>query len=447
MFVVVVGLNHRTSPVAMREHLCVSKSDLPEVLQALRSHSEIQATVVLSTCNRLEIYAAVDDVGAGSRVLKEFLIRRWQDGNKLNSRETLEQHTYVYSCQEAIIHLFRVAAGLDSQIIGETQILGQVREAYEQALCARSTNSVLNVLFQQAITTGKRARSQTDISLHAVSTGYAAVELAKQLWGQLSGRTVMILGAGEIGELTVKHLVACGASSVIVSNRSFDRALELASQFGGEARKFDQLIKSLEQADIVISCTAADHYVVHGRQVEAAMQARQGKPILFIDIAVPRDIEPVVANVSGVHLYDIDDLSMVVNANLQERRLESAKAEAIVQEEYQKFGSWLNERTIIPTVAALKGKADLIKQEEIRRALNRLGKVSEREEKIVVSMANSIVNRLLHDPILGLKAGAQSYKGHLYAQILQSLFKLYVNETGETCVEEAVTIEQAPNRE
>ncbi|NPV92236.1 MAG: glutamyl-tRNA reductase [Firmicutes bacterium] len=433
MFIVLVGLNHRTTPVEIRERLSIPESFHEEALKNLKRFPGIEGCIILSTCNRLEIYATVRDIQTGFKSIKSFLNQAWTRPGPPTATEPMEPHLYTYSCQEAIGHLFRVAAGLDSMVIGESQILGQVREAYEMALQAKVTNGVMNTLFQQAIVVGKRVRTETGIGNHAVSIGYTAVELAKQLLTDIEGHSVLIVGAGEIGELTVRHLVACGASSVMVSNRSYDRAMQLAEEFGGTARRFDDLQHSLAEADIVICCTAACHYVLHHRQVELAMEERKQRPLMIIDIAVPRDVDPMVGSVSGVYLYDIDDLESVVDSNLNERKAEAVKAEAIINQEFEKFGDWLETLSLIPTIVALKDKAERIKQAELTRARNRLGSLSSREEMIISSMANSIVNRLMYDPVQELKARAKSYQGHLYAKVLQSLFRLELEEAEESC--------------
>lgn len=437
MFIILVGLNHRTTPVEIRERLAIPDSSYNEWLDSLKRHPGIEGCIILSTCNRLEIYATVRDIQTGIKSVKNFLNKLW-DRNQEDYPDSLESYLYTLTCQEAINNLFRVAAGLDSMVIGESQILGQVREAYEKALQAKVTNGVINTLFQQAIVVGKRVRTETAIGNHAVSIGYTAVELAKQVLSELRGQSVLIVGAGEIGELTVRHLVSCGATSVMVSNRSYERAQELALEFGGSARRFEDLTRSLSEADIVICCTAACHYVVRRQQVLQAMKDRKQRPLMIIDIAVPRDVEPDVGQIDGVYLYDIDDLETVVDANLNERRAEAVKAERILAEEYEKFGAWLETLSLIPTIVALKDKAERIKQAELTRAKNRLGTLSPREEKIITSMANSIINRLLYDPVMELKAGARSYKGHLYAKVLQSLFKLNFAEHESDCCTELI---------
>lgn len=431
MFIVSVGLNHKTAPIEVRELLALNGTSLTNALQGLHTLPGIEGCAILSTCNRFEIYCAVRDLDAGVKTVRDFVYRKLSASPFSN--EEISQYLYAPTCHDAINHLFRVAAGLDSMILGESQVLGQVREAYELALELGVTNGVINTLFQQAITVGKRVRTETLIDRNAVSVSYAAVELAKQVLGKLEEHTVLIVGAGETGELTARNLVANGISSVMVSNRSYDRAVELAQVFGGRAEKFENLPKSLLEADIVISCTSACHYVLRPEQVQKAMVARPDRPLLLIDIAMPRDIDPAVAGIAAVYLYDIDDLQNVIDANFQERRLEAVKAERIVREELSEFNNWLNTLFVIPTIVALKEKAEKIKKTELTRARNRLGTLSAREEKVLASLANSIVNQLLHDPIIQLKAAACSQQqGHLMTEVLQNLFQLSVSEEDDS---------------
>lgn len=429
MFIVLLGINHRTAPVEIREKLSISPASLGNALEILRHVPGVEGGVILSTCNRLEIYLASRSVEVGLKAGKEFL-GLWLERNALADNgeilgaKELEHVFYTSSCHQAVHHLFRVAAGLDSMVLGETQILGQVKEAYEAALKAQATNGVLNTLFQQALAVGKKVRAETGIDQHAVSIGSVAVELARQVLGSLEGQTILILGAGEMGELVARHLLASGAKTVLVSNRSYERAVEVARRFSGEARRFDDLVASLVDADIVISCTSACHCVVRKEHVATALKIRNNKSLLMIDIAVPRDIDPEVASLPGVYLYDIDDLQTVIDSHFEERKLKAHKAEKIILEELERFNQWLDTLSLVPTIVALKEKAEKIKQEELRRAKNRLGTLSPREEKIIISLANSIVNRLLHDPVIELKSQVNTSHGHLYAEVLKKLFRL-----------------------
>jgi len=421
MFLLTVGLNHKTAPVEVREKLTFPEHTLKDALSRLRKFPGIEGCAILSTCNRTEIYATVLDVKQGLGNVRQFLANCLHD-------EVCEIDNYIYThtLYDSVRHLFKVAAGLDSMILGETQILGQVRQAYQRACEYGATNAILNTLFQQAITVGKRVRTETEIDRNAVSISYAAVELGKQIFGTLEGKTILIIGAGKMSELTAKHLVANGVTSVLVANRSFDKSSALARQFGGEAIPYNQVFSCMAKADIVISCTAAPHYVIIPPYVTDVIAQRPDRPLFLIDIAVPRDIDPRVGNISGVKLYDIDDLQNVVDRNLEERRKEAVKAQKIVEEEITIFLKWLNTQFVTPTIVALKQKGEEIKEAELTKAFNKLGNLTEKEKKVISSLAHSVVNQLLHDPIINLKAYANTNHGHLYTEILQNLFNLEV---------------------
>nr|MDA8234004.1 glutamyl-tRNA reductase [Clostridia bacterium] len=313
MFLLTLGLNHKTAPVEVREKLTFPEHTLEDALARLRKMPAIEGCAILSTCNRTEIYATVLDVKQGMGNVRQFLADCLHD-------EICEIDNYIYThtLYDSVRHLFKVAAGLDSMILGETQILGQVRMAYQRACEQGATNAILNTLFQQAITVGKRVRTETEIDRNAVSISYAAVELGKQIFGTLAGKSILIIGAGKMSELTAKHLVSNGVTSVWVANRSYDKACSLAEQFGGEAIPFVKLFEYMGKADIVISCTSASHYVITAEDVEAVIATRSDRPLFLIDIAVPRDIDPKVEAVPGVKLYDIDDLQNVVDRNMEE---------------------------------------------------------------------------------------------------------------------------------
>jgi glutamyl-tRNA reductase len=423
MFIVAVGINHKTAPVEVREKMSFAEHSMPESLAGLRSYPVISGAVILSTCNRTEIYAATKDAEQGLKDIKGFLSLK-----SGFSKQIIDNYLYCYFDHNAVRHLFQVAAGLDSMLLGETQILGQVRSAYELSLESGNTGRILNTLFQQAIRTGKRARAETGIDQHAVSISYAAVELAKQIFGDLGGRSVLVIGAGKMSELTTKHLVANGVSGVIVSNRSYDRAVSLASQFNGIAVKFDDLFKYMEGADIVISCTAASHYVVHHKHVSEFMHKQPGKQLMMIDIAVPRDIEPDVREIPGVTVYDVDALQNVVDNNFDKRKRSAIMAESIIEEDTQEYIKWLKTQFVIPAISQLKNRGEQIKQKELQRAYNRLGELSAHEKKVISSLANSIVNQLLHDPVTRLKSYAMTEKGPLYTEALENLFNLHTGD-------------------
>lgn len=422
MFIVVMGVNHKTAPVEIREKFAFSSKELEEACKKLRSNHIIEGCAILSTCNRTEIYVAVTDVELGTRSLYSLL----SEHSSLSFME-FKDYLYRHVLYDAVRHLFRVAAGLDSMILGETQILGQVKEAYEMACELGVSNNVLNTLFQQAISVGKRVRTETKIDQNAVSVSYAAVELARSFYGQLVGRSVLVMGAGKMSQLAVKYLTANGVETVLVTNRSYDRAVDLASQLGGKAVKLEALTDHLATADIVISCTAAPGYILTEENVAGPISQRD-KPLLLIDIAVPRDIEPAIGNLANSKLYDIDDLNLVVDQNLAERKEAALQGEVLIEEEIDTFFKWLGSLFVVPTIIALREKAHDIKDRELARTLRRLPGLSEKEKNLVSSLANSIVNQLIHSPIVNLKEFATTRQGHLYTETLQNLFDLDIPE-------------------
>lgn len=419
MYILLAGLSHRTAPVEIRERFAFCGLDLDRAYDRLKKEASLEGAVIVNTCNRTEVYATARDIEQGMEALFAFL----QEFSGMD-KAGLQEYFYRPTCYDAIMHLFRVASGLDSMIVGEAQIIGQVKEAYQKAMECQASDSVLNTLFQRAIHVGKKVRTDTNLDRHPVSVSNAAVELARQVLGDLGNKSVLVVGAGEMSEMTTRYLVTQGVNSVIVSNRSYDRALEMAGQFGGRAVRFDRLPDELLDADIVISCTAASHYVMRCDNCREVLAARRGKRIIMIDIAVPRDIDPELQNIDGVYVYDIDDLQDVMDHSLLQRQKAVQEAEKIIADELVKFNEWLGSLYVVPVITALKTRVETIKQNELRRALNRMGKISEREKNIISTMAHAIVNQILHDPIVNLKEMAVSQQGHLYAEVVKKLFAL-----------------------
>lgn len=420
MYILVVGLNHRSAPVEIRETVAFGGRSLNEALHFLKSKPNVEGCVILSTCNRTEIYAAVTDLEIGlANTFETFAESCGQPLSEIN------HYLYSHVLSDAIRHLFRVAAGLDSMVLGETEILGQVKEAYQAACDNNTTNNVMNSLFQQAITVGKRVRTETKIDQKPLSVSYTAVELIKQSIG-LQGRSAIVYGAGKMAELTIKYFSEAEIAPLYIVNRSYDKAIQLAERYGGRAIPISQFFNALKEVDIVVSCTSAPHYLINPAEVLEIMAFRRGKKLIMVDIAVPRDINPEVGSIAGIELFDIDDLQQVVDQNLAERKKLAAVAENIISQELQDFLKWLSSLFVIPTIVALKEKANQIKNAELSRALNRLGPINDREKKVLNSMANSIINQLLHDPIINLKEYASTHQGHLYAEVLQNLFNLEI---------------------
>lgn len=423
MHLLLVGLSHKTAPIAMREKLTFPAGRQAEALSMLTSDEIISEAVILSTCNRTEVYVVAGDNEAGVDAVIGFLA----DYHDLD-RHDLVRYLYIVKGDAVIRHLFRVVASLDSMVIGEAQILGQVKEAYEHAFNAGSTSRAFNRLFRQSFEVGKRVRTETEIGENAVSISYAAVELAKKVFESLEGRTILVLGAGKMSELTSKHLVSNGVQSVLVANRTYERAVELAEKFNGEPIAYESLYDRMRDADIVISSTAATEYVVTKSEVAGVMRGRGGRPLFLIDIAVPRDIDPAVNDLSNVFVYDIDDLNGVVESNLEERMHEARRAEVIIDEEIAEFARWRESLEVVPTVAAIRAKAEVIRQSEMEKALKRLGGLSEKELQTIDALTCAIVNKMLHGPTARLKQAAESTDGYVYVETARSLYGLDESE-------------------
>ncbi len=401
MALVILGLNHNTAPVEVREKLAFNQKHLEEAAEQIFARiPEVDEKVILSTCNRVEIYAHAEDAERGLQALKNFLYRYHELAPGL-----LEPYFYSYAHEEAVAHLFKVSSSLDSMVMGEPQILGQVKDAYQNARKVKATGRILNQLFEKAFNVAKRVRTETAIAESAVSISYAAVELAEKIFGHLEGRTVLLIGAGEMIELAGKHLINQGVKTILVANHNYDRAANLAVRLGGSAVPFEQFPEEFAEADIIISSTAAPHYVIKRDMVEKAMKSRGGRPVFFIDIAVPRDIEPSINDIPNVFLYDIDDMGKVVEANRQEREKEAAKAMEIIQNEVARFSDWLDQLEMEPMIVAMRRKAEEIRDRELHKTLARLN-LDDRQKEAVTAMAASMVNKILHDPTLQLKRHA-----------------------------------------
>jgi len=414
-----IGISHKTAPVELRERVALPEGRAVSVLRELVSTDEIREAVALSTCNRTELYMVVrDDVVAESTALG--ILARQAD---IRLTE-LVSHLYSLRNEHAARHLFRVTAGLEAMILGEAEIQGQVKRAYELALVENTTSAFANRLFREALAAGKRVRTETGIGSSSVSLSSVAVELAQETLGDLGGRRVVVIGAGETGELTARALTERGVSSVFVANRHYDRAIGLAQRFGGQAVRFDTLPAELEKADIVLSSTGSPHHIVEREELESVMKARNGRPLLLIDIAVPRDIDPAVRQLDGVHLRDIDDLQRVVERNLSGREAEARRAEALLERELERFHRWLGTLDAVPTIAALHGRGEAIARQVLAENSGRWESLSDADRARLELMAGTIVRRLLHEPTKRLKASADEGGTYAYVQALRELFGL-----------------------
>ena len=423
MHLIAAGLNHKTAPLDVREKCAFSKIQIRDIYRELKASSAIDGAVFLVTCNRTEVYAASKDIPDGLAFLEGVL-----QSHSGIERALFSQYIYQYAHHQTVSHLFSVAAGLDSMILGEHEILGQIKEAYQMAVDAQAEDSLLNMLFQTALHAGKKVRTDTGINRYPVSVSSAAVELCREIFGILDNKKVLVVGAGETGGITVKHLMDSGVHSVIVSNRSYDQAVRMASAVGGKAVHFDSMADELLHADIVISCTAAPHPVIRSDNCAETLLSRRGREIVMIDIAVPRDIEPALAEMRGVFLYDIDDLQNVVERNYKERLQAAHKARAIIEQESLKFTERLASFPLVPVILSLRQYAEGVKEEELARALSRLSSISDREKAVVASLAHGIINKLLHAPIAKMKEKSVNNQGHFYVDIIKDLFGLHIDE-------------------
>lgn len=416
MHLVVVGLNHKTAPVETRERLAVSEGNLPEALETLSACHCVSECCILSTCNRTEIYA-ITNTRDDEPVLLDFM-SRYHD----IELAAFESHIYRHRGHKAISHIFSVAAGIDSMMIGENQIMNQVKNAFCVAGETDTTKTVLNNLFQQALSVGKRARTETDISKGAFSVGYGAVELARSIFGDLCGHSILILGAGKMSELTAKHMISAGATSIVVANRTFTRAEELAEKLGGNAIHFESFPDSMHRADIVIGSTGSPEPILTREQMEKIMRQRRERPIFLIDIAVPRDIEPEVGELDNVFLYNIDDLQSLVEQSSEERSREVEKVRNIIAEETHKFTLWMRSLEAVPLIKVLREKLDGIKEAEWERYGVKLAHLSETDQKIVQVMMQSIINKICHNPLIVMKEYAASDDGYEKLDVARELF-------------------------
>ena len=420
MHIVVVGLSHKTAPVEIREKLAIPESRMGEALTRLCSYQGVREGILLSTCNRVEVYAVVDEIEAGYGRIQDFLA----DAHLSLSSEQLTPHLYWHQGDRAISHLFRVASSLDSMIVGESQILGQIKEAFEVALTHKASGIILNKVMKKAISVAKRVRTETKIAEMAVSVSYAAVELAKKIFSDLSEKTVLLVGAGEMAKLAARHFIASGVRHVQVTTRNPQHALELANRFGGSAVAFEDFRQEMASADIVLVSTGAAHYLVSEDDVQHSVKQRMNRPMFLIDISVPRNIDPAVRHVDNAFLFDIDDLKMRVEQNRGKRLDEAEKAELMVVDEVGIVRHWLQSLEVTPTIVALRARIDEIKQAELNKTLGRLVNLSTPERELIEAMASSITNKLIHNTMVTLKAEVNSSEGAAFVEAARRFFSL-----------------------
>ncbi|TFE00997.1 glutamyl-tRNA reductase [Jeotgalibacillus salarius] len=419
MHIIVVGLNYKTAPVEMRERLSFQEADLSKAMTELQSRKSILENVIVSTCNRTEIYAVVDQLHTGRYYIKQFLAD-WFNLDK----EEFSPYLFIYEKDGAMEHLFKVSCGLDSMIVGETQILGQVRKSFFTGQENGTTGTVFNELFKQAVTLAKKAHSETDIASNAVSVSYAAVELAKKIFGDLNKKHVLILGAGKMGELAIQNLQGSGATKVTVINRTFEKASALADKFSGNAKHLRELQCALIEADILITSTGAQEALISKEMMTDVERMRKGRPFFMVDIAVPRDLDPAINELDNVFLYDIDDLEGIVQANLEERKQAAEEIGLMVEESIVAFKEWLNMLGVVPVISELREKALAIQADTMESIERKMPSLTDRERKVLNKHTKSIINQLLKDPILQAKELAALPDGDEKLELFKQIFNL-----------------------
>lgn len=436
-----IGVSHKTAPVAVRERLALTPGRVDDFLRDTLGVADVQEAVAISTCNRTEVYVVASDPVEAETAVLGMLAR------KAGIRPTeLAGSIYALRNCDAARHLYRVTSGLESMIVGEAEVQGQVKRAYDDALAARSTGPLTNHLFRAALATGKRVRSETRLGERRMSVSSIAAALAADQLSGLERREVLLVGAGETSELAARALSDRGVEAIFVANRRRDRAISMAKRFGGQATSFDELPQELERADAVIFTTSSPHPILEAEEVAAVMDARDGKPLLIIDLAVPRDVVPEVRDVPGVALYNVDDLHAVVRRNRSVRQVEAQHAEGIVEEEIQRFAEWLGSLEVMPTVGALRARGQAIAEQVVRENASRWESASERDVERIGALAQAVVNRLLHEPTVRMKAIADD-RVHLRMQVVRELFGLEDAPEGIEAEQPLAEVRALPRRD
>ncbi|HEU5401628.1 MAG TPA: glutamyl-tRNA reductase [Terriglobales bacterium] len=412
----VIGVNHKTAPVEVRERFAIPEASLPDALRQLTEVPGVEEGMIVSTCNRVEIIARGKN---GTCDLRGFMKTYY--GFEPNQ---YDRYLFEHRGKDAVRHLFRVASSLDSMVIGEPQILGQVKEAYAVARAVGAVQSQLDALLTRSFAVAKKVRTETSVASSSVSVASVAVELAQKIFGELTGKAICLVGAGKMCELAARHLIAHGAGKIYVANRTLERAVALARKFNGEPVSFDKLYETVEKADIIISSTGAPHAIFRKEHGEHFLKVRKNRPMFFIDIAVPRDIDPKLNDLDGIFVYDIDDLQQVVSSHLGDRRREADRAEALVADEVDRFESRLLTVNVVPTIVSLQEHLETVRQAEIDRLRGRLGELSPDQEMAVEALTKGIINKIMHTPITTLKTAAREQEATTVIDLVRRLFNL-----------------------
>lgn len=416
--ILLIGINHKTAPVELRECLAFTEDESESALGALSRKPHIEEVLLFSTCNRVEVLVVTANKAAAIDATKDYIA----EANNIPRKE-FEDSLYIHEGDEAVRHIFRVASSLDSMVVGEPQILGQVKNAYRMATEAKASGVILNRLLHRTFLVAKRIRTETGIGDHAVSISYAAVELGRKIFGSLEGKNVLLVGAGEMAELAVEHLIRNRVGKIYVANRTFENGVELARRFNGQAIRFEEITDSLQLVDIIISSTGSPDYVITRDQVKGVIRIRRNRPIFFIDIAVPRDIDPRVNRLTNSYVYDIDDLQGVIEENIEDRQREAIKGERIVDEAVIRFREWYASLEVVPTIVALRNKLESIAETEIKKTLQS-NKIPESSIGAIQKMAGSLINKIMHDPMVYLKNDSMPGDKSKHIDTVRKLFKL-----------------------
>jgi len=421
--IVLLGLNHKTAPVEIREKLSFSIDQVADALKVLREKPVIKEVMVFSTCNRVEVLMVAEDPSLAIEVAKKFLSE--YKHVQINKFENL---LYTHTADAGISHLFKVASSLDSMIVGEPQILGQIKEAYHLATSNKTSGVILNRLLHKTFSIAKRVRSETGIGDNAVSISFAAVELGRKIFGSLEGKKVLLIGAGDMAELAVENLINYMARDICVANRTFSHGVELAKRFNGKAVRMEEIDELLRSIDIVISSTGSPDFIITRDQVKGVLRERKNRPLFFIDIAVPRDIDPEINRMTNSYVYDIDDLQGVIDQNIEDRNKAAIKAERIIEEATIQFKRWYESLDAVPTIIALRSKMDIIARAEVEKTLQSMHHLSEADTRAIIRMTEALVSKILHDPTVFLKEKGHYGKNSNYVDIARKLFKLDDNK-------------------
>ncbi len=420
--IILIGANHKTAPVELREKLSFSPEETIAALEVLKQDKDIKESLIFSTCNRTEILYIPSKGEQIDRIIEFISVQRSIDISKFKNS------LYIYKNDDAILHLFQVASSLDSMVVGEPQILGQIKESYRTAVGNKSSGVLLNRLMHKAFSIAKKVRKETGIGDNAVSISYAAIELANKIFSDLSQKSVMLLGAGEMAELAVEHLISNRVKNILVANRTFKNAVNLAQKFNGQPVKFEERVDALKDVDIIISSTGATDYVMTEKQVKLAMKKRHHNTLFFIDIAVPRDIDPKINTISNAYVYDIDDLKNIVESNIDQRGKETIKAQRFIEEAVVKFHNWLEGLAIVPTIKALNDKMSSIVEIEYKKTFQSLKHLSQQDIDAIKRMTQAIASRTIHDPIRFLRNTGDHRDDSLYLNLSRQLFNLDIPE-------------------